>query len=230
MIRSRGIGFYGKNWSAAWNRGQQIHEEKNMNKIINSPIVVAAFVVVSLFILKAQTKSRMAVEIRRAYEEIIAIAEEAGSDGEKSKAIQAFAEEIGTQIREGFQAGFSSTAKDKKESREEKFLRLKSRILISEPEITTSSQKNMQTFIYRITNNIDEPIKQVKVNYEYYRGDSLIDVENKWISEVKALAQGESIAVKGKRYLQGYQDDDELEAMKYDRVVLAITNFETIEE
>ena len=200
-----------------------------MNKIINSPIVVAIFVVASLFILKAQTKPKIASEIRDAYEEIISIAEEASSDGEKSKAIQAFAEDIATQLREGFQAGFDSSTKDKKESREEKFLRLKDQIALSNPEITSSSQKNMQTFIYRITNNIDVPIKQVKVNYEYYRGDSLIDVESTWINDVKAIAQGESFAVKGKRYLQGYQDDDELEAMKYDRVVITVTSFETVE-
>lgn len=201
-----------------------------MNKIINSPIVVAIFVVVSLFILKAQTKPKIASEIRGAYDEIISIAEEASSDGEKSKAIQAFAEDIATQLREGFQAGFDSSTKDKKESREETFLRLKDQIALSKPEISSSSQKNMQTFIYRITNNIDVPIKQVKVNYEYYRGDSLIDVENKWISEVKALATGESVAVKGKRYLQGYENDDELDAMKYDRVLLSITDFDTIEK
>ena len=201
-----------------------------MNKIINSPIVVAIFVVASLFILKAQTKLKIASEIRGAYEEIITIAEEASSDGEKSKAIQAFAEEIATQVREGFRAGFDSPKKDKKESREERFLRLKDQVVISEPEMTDSSQKNMQTFIYRISNNIDTPIKQVKINYEYYRGDALIDVDNKWISEVKALAQGDSIAIKGKRHLQGYQTDDELEAMKFDRVSLSVTDFDTIEK
>ena len=199
-----------------------------MTKIINTPIFIALFVVASLFILKAQTKPKMASEIRGAYNELISIAEEAGTDGEKSKAIQAFAEEIATQIREGFKAGFDSPEKDKKESAEEKFLRLKGQISVSEPEITPSSQKNLQSFIYRITNHMDVPIKQIRVNYEYYRGDSLIDVENKWISEVKALAPEESIAIKGKRFLQGYQTDEELDAMKYDRVVLTVTGFETI--
>lgn len=201
-----------------------------MNKIINSPIVVAIFVVVSLFILKAQTKPKIAAEIRGAYEEIITIAEEASTDGEKSKAIQAFAEEIATQIREGFQAGFDSPKKEKKESQEEKFLRMRNLIAISEPETTHSSQKNIQTFIYQITNNTDAPIKMIKVNYEYYRGDSLIDVENKWISDIKALADGESIAIKGTRYLQGYETDEELESMKFDRVSLKITGFEIIEK
>ena len=199
-----------------------------MTKIINTPIFIALFVVASLFILKAQTKPKMASEIRGAYNELISIAEEAGTDGEKSKAIQAFAEEIATQIREGFKAGFDSPEKDKKESAEEKFLRLKSQIALSEPEITPSSQKNLQSFIYRITNHMDVPIKQIRVNYEYYRGDSLIDVENKWISEVKALAPEESIAIKGTRFLHGYQTDEELDAMKYDRVVLTVTGFETI--
>jgi hypothetical protein len=118
-----------------------------MNKIINSPIVVAIFVVVSLFILQAQTKPKIASEIRGVYEEIITIAEEASDDGEKSKAIQTFAEEIATQMREGFQAGFKSPEKEKKESREEKFLRLKELVVLSKPEIISSSQKNTQNFI-----------------------------------------------------------------------------------
>jgi hypothetical protein len=201
-----------------------------MNKIINSPIVVAIFVVVSLFILKAQIKPKVASEIRCAYDELMSIAEEAGSDGEKTKAIQSFAEEIATQIRAGFQAGFTSPEKDKKESREEKFLRTKELVFLSEPEITKSSQKSTQNFMYQITNNTDAPIKQIKINYEYYRGDSLIDVENKWISEIKALADGDRIAIKGQRYLRGYETDEELETMKFDRIDLKITDFEIIEK
>ena len=201
-----------------------------MNKIINSPIVIAIFAVVSLFILRAQTKPKLASEIRGAYEELINIAEEAGSDGEKSKAIQAFAEEISTQIREGFQAGFKSPEQEKKESREEKYLRMKELVVLSVPTTVKSAQKNTQTFMYQIINNADVPIKQVKINYEYYRGDSLIDVENKWISEIKALAAGDSIAIKGQRYLRGYETDEELEALKYDRIVLSVTDFDTVSE
>jgi hypothetical protein len=201
-----------------------------MNKIINSPIVIAIFAVVSLFILRAQTKPKLASEIRGAYEELINIAEEAGSDGEKSKAIQAFAEEISTQLREGFQAGFKSPEQEKKESREEKYLRMKELVVLSVPTTVKSAQKNTQTFMYQIINNADIPIKQVKINYEYYRGDSLIDVENKWISEIKALAAGDSIAIKGQRYLRGYETDEELEALKYDRIVLSVTDFDTVSE
>lgn len=201
-----------------------------MNKIINSPIVVALFIVTALFLLKAQTKPTGAAEIRGAYEELISIAEEASSDGEKSKAIQAFVEEISTQMRVGFRAGFKSPEKEKKESREEKFLRMKARVVLSEPEITKLSQKNVQNFIYQITNTTDAPIKQVRINYEYYRGDSLIDVENKWVTEVKALAAGDRIAVKGQRYLRGYETDEELEALKFDTVQIKVTSFEIIEK
>ena len=200
-----------------------------MNKIINSPIVVAIFVVVSLFILKAQTKPKAATEIRGAYDEIIKIAEEAGNDREKSKAIRAFAQEMASQLREGFQAGFRLTDKDKKESNDAKFLRLKDQVVISEPELLSSQQKNIQNFIYRISNNLEIPIKQIRINCEYYRNNVLIDVENKYIHEVKVLAAGDNIAVKGVRFMHGNLNDEAAESMKFDRVKLIVTDFNFVD-
>jgi len=202
----------------------------NMNKIINSPIVVAIFVVASLFILKAQTKPKVANEIRSAYEELMAIAEEAGTDGEKTKAIQSFAEEIGTQLREGFQAGFKSPDKEKKESREAKFLRTRESLLLSEAKEIKSSSSNSQQFLFTITNNLDLPVKQLKVNCEFYNGGNLIDVKNEWISEIKALAPKESIAIKKSRNLPRNAEPTEAEANKFDQVKLTVTSFELIED
>lgn len=200
-----------------------------MNKTVNSPIVVAIFVVVSLFILKAQTKPKLASEIRGAYEELMAIAEEAGTDGEKTKAIQTFAEEIATQLREGFQAGFKSPEKEKKESREEKFLRTRKSILLSEAKEVNSSSKSTQYFIFTITNNLEVPIRQLKVNCEFFNSGHLIDVKNEWISEIKALAPGENISIKKSRNLPRDLEEGEVGSHKFDQVQLTVTSFELIE-
>lgn len=200
-----------------------------MTKIINSPLFIAIFIVLSLFILRAQTKPRIAFEMRRAYEEIIAIAEEASSDGEKSKAIQAFAQEISTQMREGFQAGFKSPEQEKKESREEKFLRTRKSILLSEAQEVNSSSKSSQHFLFTITNNLKIPIRQLKVNCEFFNSGKLIDVKNEWISEIKALAPGESISIKKSRNLPRDLEEGEVESHKFDQVKLTVTSFELIE-
>lgn len=75
---------------------------------INSPIVITIIAVASLFVLRMAMKPKLASEIRGVYEELNAIIEDSASDAEKSKAIQNFTQEIGTQIREGFAAGFKS--------------------------------------------------------------------------------------------------------------------------
>ena len=75
---------------------------------INSPIVITIIAVASLFVLRMTMKPKLASEIRGVYEELNAIIEDSASDAEKSKAIQNFTQEIGTQIREGFAAGFKS--------------------------------------------------------------------------------------------------------------------------
>ena len=203
-----------------------------MNKIINSPIVIAILVVASLFILKAQTKPKVATEIRGAYEELMAIAEESVTEAEKTKTIQLFAEEIATQIREGFTLGFTSTnheEEEKKESREEKFLRLREHIMLTEPQTLHTPHNYRKIFTYAIINNTGFIIKGINVNYEYYRDNILIDLDNDWISEIKALAPGESILIRKERNLHGYKTDEEREAMKHDHIQLRITKFDIVE-
>ena len=83
-----------------------------MWKIVNSPIVIAVIVIVSLFAFRFSMKPKLATEIRGVYKEFNTILKDGASDAEKNKAIQKFAQEMATQIKAGFSAGFKSKEKD----------------------------------------------------------------------------------------------------------------------
>jgi hypothetical protein len=199
-------------------------------KIINSPIFIAAFVVLALFILKAQTKPALATEIRGVYKELSAIAEDASNDLEKQEVLRELSEQIATQIRSGLQAGFkSSDSKEKKESNEEKFLRLRNQVITSQMNLLESDQPARPVFTYKITNQTDQPIKRLKINYEFYLGETLIDVTNEWISEVKALAPGDSIHIKEQHRFSNIPAAKDPSPAIFDRIVLTVTDFDLIE-
>jgi hypothetical protein len=194
-----------------------------MNKIINSPIVITIIVIVAAFVLKNQTKPQLASEIRGAYDEIIAIAEEAGSDTEKTEAIREFSEQIATQLKAGFSSGFSSGGDD--ESREEKFLRTKKNVNISELREIQSEWNGRQTVLFKIENSSEFAITQLKVNLEFYRDGELIDVKNETLNEIKVLDAGESIAAKKDRNTPNSLSDEEKAAFAFDEVRASITSF-----
>jgi hypothetical protein len=199
-----------------------------MNKIVNSPIFIAIFVIASLFLMKSQMKPTIATEIQAAYEEIIRIAEEGGSDVEKTKAIQGFAKEIATQLKSGFKMGFSSGDKDKKESNEEKFVRLRAQVLIEELKEVASDSENAQSFIFKVTNGSDTGIKQLRINYEYYKDGKLIDVSNGWVSEVKVLDSMDSVSLKESRRLPRKIGEEDIDKNLFDEVKVIVTSFEPI--
>jgi len=76
---------------------------------INSPIVITIIAIVSVFALKITTKPKLVTEVRGVFEELNTIIEDSASDAEKNKAVRKFAQEIATQIREGFSVGMKKT-------------------------------------------------------------------------------------------------------------------------
>ena len=73
-----------------------------MWKLINSPIIIAVLIIISIISYDRYRKSSGASEIRGVYNEIISISEDATGDLEKKKLITSFVKEAGKQIREGF--------------------------------------------------------------------------------------------------------------------------------
>lgn len=202
-----------------------------MQKLINSPIVIAALVIFAAFILQSQTKSHLGAEIRGAYEELIAIAEDASSDTEKTKAIQSFAEQIATQIREGFSAGFSKpTKEDAEESDEARFLRVKRAVEVTGVKETPSPYEGRQSVLFTVSNKSEFAIRSIKVNLDYYRGGELIDTKNEWLSEVEVLDCQESINVKEDRSISSKLSAEEQAAQTFDQVTVSVTSFRIVEK
>ena len=200
---------------------------------INSPIIVAVVVIIALFVLKNMEKPTLATEMRGAYEEFNAILEDSSSDAEKTKAIQQFATEVGTQIREGFQAGFSNpVGEDGKPipSKDKLFLEAKTHIVISEFKFVPAKWGGRDEFIYRVTNKSEHHISQLRLNLEYYKDGELVDVKNKWISEIKILPPGESIAMRGDHSYPNGTKPEDYDQFKVDDVKLLVTSFDIKED
>lgn len=190
---------------------------------INSPILIAVIVIVAMFILQNSRKPELASEIRGVYEEINAILEDGASDAEKSKAIQEFVTEIGSQVREGFQAGFTSAEGEDNPLKE--FLDAKSDVKIEEFKFITSKWQGRDEYIYKITNKSKHHISQLRLNHEFMKGGELVDVENKWISEIKVLAPGESVAMRGDHSYPNNTKPEDQHLYKLDGVNIKITDF-----
>ena len=128
-------------------------------KILNSPILITILVIIAAFVLKSQIKTGLASEIRGAYDEIISIAEDASSDAQKTKAIQDFAEQIGTQVRSGFSIGFSSKNGEIKD-KDAVFLEAKKKIQVTDVKEVHSEWPGRQSTMFKIKNNSEYQIKK----------------------------------------------------------------------
>ncbi len=120
----------------------------------------------------------------------------------KTKAIQAFAQEIGSQIRAGFQAGFGG---DKSEGKgaDALFVETKQKIKTSFMKYTEPKWAGRESFLFKIRNNSDRHIGTIRLNFGYYKKGELIDCENKWISDIQILEPQHEMALPAKEIFRG---------------------------
>lgn len=195
-----------------------------MWKKINSPIVITIIAIASLFVFKATMKPKLASEIRGAYNELTAILEEGASDMEKNKAIQKLAQEIGTQISEGFSVGFESKDTEK-ENKDKIYVETKNKIEIRGIKFVEAKWSGRETFIFQIKNNSDKYISNLKFNYEFYKNGELIDCANKWVSSIKILEPNQEIAISENRQFPSDTPKEEYGKYRSDEVKIKITSF-----
>ena len=196
-----------------------------MWKTINSPIVIAVICLIAFGLIIRPSKLKLASEIRGLYEELMKIAEEGSSDAEKTKAIRDFSKEIAAQIRTGFSAGFKTPDSGKKKKSDDQiFIEIQDKIFVSDFSTIESRYQSREEFMYKITNNSDRHIKQIKVNMEFYKDNKLIDCKNKWVSEIKILGPGKEITVRGYRDIAA-ETKEEKSTKLSDVIKGAVTNF-----
>jgi len=194
---------------------------------INSPIVVAVIVLVALFGFQKMEKPTFATELRGAYEELIAIAKDGKSDAEKTKAVQDFASEIFGQVREGISEGMGGDGDGKVDDRDQLFLDDRKLVVVEEFKFVPSKWDGRQSYIYRITNNSDKHLKQIRINHEFMKDGKMTDVENKWVSEIQVLPPGESIALKGEYSFPNGTTAEDYKKFEVDDVVFVVTGFQS---
>ena len=169
----------------------------NIKTFITDPLVVVLIGVSYFFVLQRYVeKPSLQSEIRGAYNEIQAISDELAKTDEPGKVKEVVAN-FATQVVEGLKAGFKGSNNELR-----KFNEARDSIVISDLSRGTSSWKNKETFIGMIKNKSKYPVTQLKVNLAFYSSDrKLIDVSNKWLSEIKLLTPGQSVAFKVERGL-----------------------------
>ena len=196
-----------------------------MWKALNSPIVVVIVAAVLLAVVMQMRKPRLAGELRGGYEELMHIAEDGASDARKTKAIQDFAQEIAKQMREGFSAGFKA-ATGEKENKDVAFLAVQEKLQIQGLKSVPSQWGNRQRHLGTLINNSDKPIGQIHLHVTYKREGELIDVENKWLNDIKILKPGQSFAFEIERSLPRELKGEELEAFTADSVDVMVSGFD----
>lgn len=192
-----------------------------MGKIINTPIFITLLVLSSLFAYHQYNKNIAASEIRGVYEELLEISEDANNDLEKKKLVKRFIAEGISQVKEAFSEASTSTPgelsyeekqkikEDKQKLENENFFKVKQQITFTAPNIVEDNQYSnvKRKYVYKLTNNSNEYVKDLKHTIAFYEEGKLIDTEEEW-GQVK-LAPNES-----KAYSKSLRGDQKFDTIK----------------
>ena len=165
-----------------------------MWKILNSPFVIAAILVVTFIAFTHFGNERTAREIRAAYNELLAISEDAKNDLEKKELIKGFVVEAGDQIKEAFSL-FNNDEDRQKEAEENKiYFETKKLVEVTPPKIVEKKRfsETERYIIYKVANLSNKHLNKIAHTVEFYQGEELVYVRDEW-GNVK-LAPGESMA------------------------------------
>lgn len=165
-----------------------------MWKIVNSPIVIAAILILAFFSYTHFSKDTTASEIRTAYEELLAITEDAKNDLEKKELIKGLVVEAGEQIKEAFSL-FNNEEDRQKEAEENRvYFATKNLVEVMQPKIVEKKRfSDIEKFVvYMVANQSDKHLSKIAHTIEFYQGEELVYVRDEW-GNVK-LAPGESMS------------------------------------
>lgn len=198
---------------------------------INSPFIISLLIITSLYIFVSPFQTpKLAKEIRGAYEELNSVLKDASTEAEKTKIIKKFVEEIARQIKDGFQQIFKSNdpSAPKAFDKVNIYLNTKKNIVISDLNITESDDRS-ETFIYKIKNNSDQYLDSIHMDYEFYKNDKLIDLQEDWLNKIKYLEPEQEIAMKTTRW---YSDKSEKnkDLLKSDQIIIVLSSFSIIDK
>lgn len=105
------------------------------------------------------------------------------------------------------------------------FLDVKSKVKIEDFSFVASKWQGRQTYIYKIRNDSRYYLTQIKVNHEFLRNGKLVNVENKWLSEIRILAPDESMAMRGEYSFPNGTEEADYHKFEVDSVNILVTGF-----
>jgi hypothetical protein len=165
-----------------------------MWKTLNSPIVIMAILLLAFFSYTHMRKDTTAGEIRSAYNELLAISEDAKNDLEKKELIKNFVVEAGEQIKDAFSV-FNNEEDRQKEAEENRvYFETKKLVEVTPPKIIEKKRfSDIEKFIiYTVSNGSDEYLEKIAHTIEFYKDGELVFVKDEW-GNVK-LAPGETMS------------------------------------
>jgi hypothetical protein len=195
-------------------------------ELLKHPILVVIIGVTYFFVLQSYIpKTQANNEIRAAYIELQDISKEL-AESEEPGHIKEVIQNFSGQIVDGFKSGFKSD-----DSALIKYNEAKSKILISDIKKVKTPWKTKEKLIGKITNKSQYSVTQIKVNFASFSQDGkLIDVNNKWLSNIKILNPDESVFIDIDRSLGDHTaSDEELKANESHTYELKVAGFETKE-
>ncbi len=165
-----------------------------MWKILNSPIVITAILLLAFFSYTHFAKDTTASEMRSAYDELLAITEDAKNDLEKKELIKGLVVEVGEQVKDAF--GFFDNEEDRQKEAEKNrvYFETKKLVEVTPPKIIEKTQASdtENTVVYKVTNLSKKHLSKIAHTIEFYLAEELVNVKDEWGS-VK-LAPGESMS------------------------------------
>jgi hypothetical protein len=134
---------------------------------------------------------------------------------------------VATGITGALKKGFSSGS-DKQTDQTLEFLNCKKKVELRDVKLVESGQKGMEKYVFKIINHSDQYLNQIRVNFSFYdeKGE-LLDVTNKWISEIKVLEPGQEIVLSDNRWLRKPKDSEEYQGQG-SSIKGQITSFEIV--
>jgi hypothetical protein len=132
---------------------------------------------------------------------------EKANDPNSYAVVQNIASGISGSLKKGFSSG-----SDRQTDQTLEYLNCKKKVGLLDVKMTNSSQKGLEKYLFKVVNNSDQYISQIKVNFTFYndKGD-VLDATNKWLSEIKVLDPGQEIVLSGDRWLRKSKDSEEYE-------------------
>ena len=194
-------------------------------ELTKSPVVVVLVALTYFFLLDAVFDRKgwhARKEIREAYEEVQAIADELAQTEEPGKVkavVSHFAEDIVGGFRQAFQP-------DSDRERLVEFVNTKERIVLRDVTRAMSSFKNKEKFVGIIENRSEHPIAQITLNMSCYSEDGkLMDAANKWLSAIQLLQAGESMSFEIERAVRPHDASEEKADSKAHSIELKVASF-----